>query len=152
MVWKVGPGGMVLFNVASMGDFMHQSGPPAGYFIAGSSLATMNGLYVKLAEEQIPAALKGVASEVFMHDNGNWILARVRSSNGFEDEWVIIDHNWKDRFGAAGSHRPPNTGNGWFLISSPRATSVIAYFIGWHHLHRAPRQVSHAILHTCNCV
>ena len=105
----VGPGAVIPFTVANMGDFMFQRGPAAGYFIAGSSVLTMNGLYVKISTENIPDALQSISKEVYMHDDGTWLLALV-SEHGNE-EWLLIDSDWNDRFGGSGS-TPPRDGNG----------------------------------------
>ena len=95
------------------------NGPPMGYFVSGSSIADLNGVYGPRQTDALDAYLQP-ALAAYAHDSGNgWVLAHAITADGAQ-EWVFVDPAGRDRLG------------------HPDAT-VLGAGTSWRHLHRAPR-------------
>ena len=95
------------------------NGPPMGYFVSGSSIADLNGVYGPRQTDELPEYLQP-ALAVYPHDSGNgWVLAHAIAADG-APEWVFVDPAGRDRLG------------------HPDAT-VLGAGTSWRHLHRAAR-------------
>ena len=95
------------------------NGPPMGYFVSGSSIADLNGVYGPRQTDELPEYLQP-ALAAYHHDSGNgWVLAHAIAADG-APEWVFVDPAGRDRLG------------------HPDAT-VLGAGTSWRHLHRAAR-------------
>lgn len=95
------------------------NGPPMGYFVSGSSIADLNGVYGPRQTDALPEYLQP-ALAAYPHDSGNgWVLAHAIAADG-APEWVLVDPAGRDRLG------------------HPDAT-VLGAGTSWRHLHRAAR-------------
>ena len=95
------------------------NGPPMGYFVSGSSIADLNGVYGPRQTDELPEYLQP-ALAAYSHDSGNgWVLAHAIAADG-APEWVFVDPAGRDRLG------------------HPDAT-VLGAGTSWRHLHRAAR-------------
>ena len=108
--------------------------PPAGFFLAGSSIPGVNGVYgPRVGNDRLAGNLtylKGfVVHGAYPSDHSGWVLAHVQQRFwdagwlGRRNEWVLIDATGRDRFGQDGERS--------FI---PGAGSDF-----WYHLHRAAR-------------
>ena len=95
------------------------NGPPMGYFVSGSSISDLNGVYGPRQTDELPEYLQP-ALAAYHHDSGNgWVLAHAIAADG-APEWVFVDPAGRDRLG------------------HPDAT-VLGAGTSWRHLHRAAR-------------
>ena len=117
----VAPGAVSLGGSANVGAHnFHIDGPPHGFFIGGSSIDALNGVYGPRLDDVPPHIAPYVVHGAYRHDSGNgYMLAHLRTEGG--EEWVIIDPSSRDRFGHPGGAHVPGSGPSWV------------------HLHRAPR-------------
>jgi len=100
---------------ASRGSFDSSNRNPHGFYIDGSSLTTLNGIYGPRSSEEVFDDWPGMGMRaggdnrepegmfVFEHDHGGWVLARVPSNQGeISDErgfeWVLVDTVDEERF------------------------------------------------------
>jgi len=109
--------------------------PAMGFFIAGSTIKDMNGVYKRV--EQVPSWLPHKFQLAYRkwpfgeadHLDG-WHIALVDSPadpaeagyaavGGKSSEWVIIDGNGRDRFGHAGETVIPGAGTRWQHVHRP---------------------------------
>jgi len=135
----VGPGGVTPYSGGGgrrSGGYGYVRDPAEGFFVAGSSIKEMNGVYKKV--EQVPSAIPHqfhYAYRKWPHgseDNmRSWHMALVKSpgpDDGYEavgshdSEWLFIDSDHRDRFGHEGATVIPGSGTDWV------------------HLHRKGRQ------------
>jgi hypothetical protein len=111
--------------------------PAMGFFVAGSSLAELNGVYVRSQPTAFPGFKAGPSQHRFLlnyhNDMSGWHMALVEPADGAAhsahggqgSEWVFISppdhqsHGWRDRFGHEGATVIPGSG------------------MSWQHLHRA---------------
>ena len=104
--------------------------PAMGFFIAGSTLREMNGVYKRV--EQVPARIRHKFQLAYRkwpwrepdHLDG-WMIALVDKPDGgaagagyaavggLSSEWVIIDSHGNDRFGHPGETVIPGAGTKW---------------------------------------
>ena len=74
------------------------NGPPMGYFVSGSSIADLNGVYGPRQTDELPEYLQP-ALAAYPHDSGNgWVLAHAIAADG-APEWVFVDPAGRDRLG-----------------------------------------------------
>ena len=135
----VGPGGVTPYSGGGArrgGGYGYVREPAEGFFVAGSSIKEMNGMYKKV--EKVPSAIPHkfhYAYRKWPHgqddDMRGWTMALVASPGegaGYEaigtekSEWLFIDPHHRDRFGHEGATVIPGAGT------------------SWQHLHRAGRQ------------
>ena len=112
--------------------------PPVGFFVAGSSIDDLNGIYVRTNRYVLPRHHVAMA---YAHQEGGWTLA-LCATGGDEDssdeddtyEWRFIDANRVDRFTHEGDTLIPGAGVRWSHASHgavgdghvPDATSLVA--------------------------
>ena len=132
----VGPGGVTPYTggaASRSGGWGYVRDPAEGFFVAGSSIKEMNGVYKKV--DKVPSIIPHVFHYAYRkwpfgtEDNmRSWHLALVKSPEpdaGYEavgphdSEWLFIDTDHRDRFGHEGATVIPGAG------------------LDWQHLHRS---------------
>ena len=125
----VGPGAMTEYGGGpgrqrSTG-YVRVSKAPDGFFVAGSSLKGINGLYGKV--NSIPKRLAEAHEYqlAYKHDQTKWHMALVSMKTDFmgnDREWVFIDEEGRDRFSHKGDSIVPGSGKRWKFVhrSKPR--------------------------------
>ncbi|KAL1496579.1 hypothetical protein AB1Y20_014184 [Prymnesium parvum] len=101
------------------GGYVHVSEPPVGFFIAGSSLLRMNGVYgprlpAHAVAEQWPELAVGVRHGAYRGESGWWL---VHLQGEEREEWVLIDEAARDRFAHEGGTLVPGSGTRWAHVS-----------------------------------
>ena len=105
------------------GGYVRVQEPADGFFVAGSSLDRMNGLYGRVFNVPTAVLMHG-AREVnlaYKHDKTGWLLVLVKPipeavSEGYEtvggtdNEWLFIDELFNDKFGHPGRTLIPGAG------------------------------------------
>ena len=95
--------------------------PSHGFYIGGSSIDAMNGLYGRINSIHHPT-IHTEFHLAYKHDYHNWFLCLVKSDPKNSDyevvgskksEWVIIDDGGNDRFGHEGDTIIPGSGTSW---------------------------------------
>eukprot|EP00756_Hemistasia_phaeocysticola_P033139 Hpha_TRINITY_DN16450_c0_g1::TRINITY_DN16450_c0_g1_i2::g.163824::m.163824 len=123
----VGPGAMTPYGG---GGRRRQRGtcvvrePACGFFIAGSSIEDMNGIYGRVA--RVPNSLKHEALLSYKHDHTQWWMVLVDRSNPDEEdtggsgrygeldrEWIFLDDRGGERFKHEGDTIIPGAGVRW---------------------------------------
>ena len=112
----VGPGAMAPYGGGGgggrrHGGYVRVQEPAKGFFIAGSALKGMNGLYGKV--ETVPSAIKHSLQLAYRHDQTNWFMALTVASKEKDSEWLIIDEELRDRFHHKGRTIIPGSGTRW---------------------------------------
>lgn len=93
---------------------------PLGFFVAGSSIDNLNGVYERAApgENDITAFDTGL-NLLYRHDSSGWMLVHLGSEDE-AGEWIFVDDLFRDRFGQPGKAHPTG-GRSWsHLKRSPR--------------------------------
>lgn len=135
----VGPGGITPYSgggARRSGGYGYVRDPAEGFFVAGSSIKEMNGVYKKV--EKVPAAIPHTFHYAYRKwpyggedKMRSWHMALVKSPapedgyeavGGHDSEWLFIDSDHRDRFGHEGATVIPGSGTDWV------------------HLHRKGRQ------------
>jgi hypothetical protein len=109
----VGPGAMAPYGGGGGGSRRHGGyvrvqEPAKGFFVAGSALRNMNGLYGKV--ERVPVDISHKFQLAYKHDQTGWIMALT---SGSDSEWLIIDDDSRDRFKHEGKTIIPGSGQRW---------------------------------------
>jgi len=128
----VGPGGVTPYSGGGgrrSGGYGTVRDPPAGFFVAGSSIKDMNGVYVRV--ENIPSSIDHKFHYAYRKwpvdkrdDMSGWHMALVKcdeetaekyecTDTSKNSEWLIIDPARKDRFGHEGDTIIPGAGTRW---------------------------------------
>ena len=128
----VGPGGVTPYSGGGgrrSGGYGTVRDPPAGFFVGGSSIKEMNGVYTRV--ERIPSAIDHKFHYAYRKwpidkpdDMTGWHMALVKcdeeTAEKYEctdtskgSEWLIIDPARKDRFGHEGDTIIPGAGTRW---------------------------------------
>jgi hypothetical protein len=126
----VGPGALTQYDGRPgrqrARGFVRVSKYPDGFFVAGSSLTNMNGLYGRV--QSVPLALTKTHEFklAYKNDNSGYIMAMVdvpdQAFPGADDaEWVFIDEDGRDRFTHPGDTIVPGSGTRW-AFAAPRET------------------------------
>jgi len=122
-------------ETASFGDLVgpaavtHYGGPrerasygyvsswPVGFFVAGSSIMGINGLYDSREPDH---GLPHGCAKTYQNMDTGWVLAYVNAENegyvaagGKATEWLLVDGNGEDRFGTVGESVIPGAGTAW---------------------------------------
>eukprot|EP01062_Namystynia_karyoxenos_P007276 TRINITY_DN12559_c0_g1_i1.p2 TRINITY_DN12559_c0_g1~~TRINITY_DN12559_c0_g1_i1.p2 ORF type:complete len:936 (+),score=296.76 TRINITY_DN12559_c0_g1_i1:116-2809(+) len=102
--------------------------PACGFFIAGSSLEDMNGIYGRV--HRVSTRLKHNVLLAYKHDHSGWFMVLVdRSSEDgadsgkfgdMEREWLLVDETAVDRFSHEGDTIIPGAGTRWTLCGTGR--------------------------------
>ena len=104
--------------------------PAAGFFVAGSSLDELNGVYVRTDPSVFRNVLSGPKQHKlylsYFNDESGWYMALAEPSDdavhephgGETTEWLFISppderHGWRDRFGHVGNTVIPGAGTSW---------------------------------------
>eukprot|EP00750_Incisomonas_marina_P010601 INCI16289.16.p1 GENE.INCI16289.16~~INCI16289.16.p1 ORF type:complete len:518 (-),score=69.10 INCI16289.16:4308-5861(-) len=106
--------------------------PAAGFFVAGSSLEELNGVYVRTHPKVFAGWTAGPAQHKvhlsYLNDDSGWYLALVQpevgaaraTHGGQTTEWLFISPpdkengvGWRDRFGHEGNTVIPGAGTSW---------------------------------------
>ena len=143
------PGGVVIRegprSSSSGSSFDTPTDAPFGFFVDGSSIPAMNGIYgPKLPHrgtddeiEDVPPQLKGqVYMGAYRHDSSGWWLVNVvhgiaRDSRG--PEWVFIDPTGRSRFRHRGAAPVPGYGKKWSHVNDRRARRNSVHVITEHN-------------------
>ena len=109
----VGPGAMAPYGGGGgggrrHGGYVRVQDPAKGFFVAGSALRDMNGLYGKV--EQVPFGIDHELQLAYKHDQTGWFMALT---TGVDSEWILIDSDKRDRFKHAGKTIIPGSGQRW---------------------------------------
>eukprot|EP00945_MAST-04E_sp_MAST-4E-sp1_P007759 g7759.t1 len=118
----VGPGGMVPHTGGGRrrhGGYVRVQDPAVGFFLGGSSIEEMNGLYGRVNSIQL-ATIHQEFHLAYRHDRNGWMMAMVKGPSddytpvgGKDTEWVIMDPYGNDRFGHSGATYIPGSGQRW---------------------------------------
>ena len=126
----VGPGGVTPYSgggARRSGGWGYVRDPAEGFFVAGSSIKEMNGVYKRV--EKVPSAIPHTFHYAYRKwpygsedDMRSWHMALVKSpgpDDGYEavgsheSEWLFIDSDHRDRFGHEGATVIPGSGTDW---------------------------------------
>lgn len=117
----VGPGAVGSFQGGAggrrFGGFARVTDPPVGFFLGGSSIREMNGLYTR--EHRVPWGFSHTFTFSYRHDYTGWRMCLVNApedvtkSTGRQTEWVLIDPDKADRFRHDGDQYIPGSGHRW---------------------------------------
>lgn len=120
----VGPGALSEYSAPSRGrrarGSVYVDDPAVGFFVAGSSIDDLNGIYVRTNSHVLPRHRVAMA---YAHQEGGWTLAlcataredRHDSSSDDDDayEWRFVDAQRVDRFAHEGDTLIPGAGARW---------------------------------------
>lgn len=121
----VGPGALQEYSAPSRGrrarGSVYVDDPAVGFFVAGSSIDDLNGIYVRTNSHVLPRHRVAMA---YAHQEGGWTLAlcataredRDSSSSDDDDdayEWRFVDAQRVDRFTHEGDTLIPGAGARW---------------------------------------
>jgi hypothetical protein len=116
----VGPGGVTTYS--GMGSQSRSYGyvrdPAAGFFVGGSSIDGLNGVYEKV--ERIPGTIDHKWQLAYANEQTGWLMGMVAApeddskgytaTGGKSSEWLFIDSSYVDRFGHEGETVIPGAG------------------------------------------
>ena len=126
----VGPGAVSTYS--GMGSqsrgFGYVRDPAAGFFVTGSTIEKLNGVYHKV--ERIPATIDHQWQLAYFNDMTGWFMGLVRApedpeaagyraKGGKSSEWLFIDDKHVDRFGHEGETVIPGSGTKWEHLHRP---------------------------------
>ena len=123
----VGPGGMTPYSGGGggrrHGGYVTISDAVTGFFISGSAIHALNGVYGPRLEDTSSLPPEIAAATVigaYLHDSSGWILANVRKpDNPRETEWVFFDADRAERFAHKGETLIPSSGKRWWHLHRP---------------------------------
>eukprot|EP00946_MAST-07B_sp_MAST-7B-sp1_P003035 g3035.t1 len=113
----VGPGAMAPYGGGGgrrrHGGYVRVQDPAKGFFLAGSTIMEMNGLYGRV--DSVPRELGHVVQLAYRHDKTGWLmcLTSAKDKPGGKDEWLLIDDTHRDRFQHPGRTIIPGSGKRW---------------------------------------
>eukprot|EP00913_Durusdinium_trenchii_P011754 g11040.t1 len=124
----VGPGAVGSYQGGGggrrFGGFARVTDPPVGFFLGGSSIRDMNGLYSR--EHRVPNGFSHTFTFSYRADLG--------AGSGRQTEWVLIDPDRADRFRHDGDQLIPGSGHRWSHVHrtksaqpDPKAGSAVAH-------------------------
>jgi len=137
----VAPGGMTPYSGGGgggggprYGGRVRISEPMVGFFLAGSSLDEVNGVYGPRMHDPHAELPPEIASTLghgaYRHHISGWLLAHVNTAlpeGHVVQEWVLFDAQNRERFATRSPDLIPSSG------------SIRQHPAGWDHLHREPR-------------
>jgi len=121
----VAPGGMTPYSGGGggggprFGGYVRLSEPVLGFFVTGSSIDPMNGVFgprldSAAATSALPPSLAStVGHGAYPHSHSGWTLAHVKKPGGRDHEWVLFDANFRERFACPGDSLIPSSGRRW---------------------------------------
>ena len=107
----VGPGGMVEYSGGggARRGWGTVSEPAAGFFVAGSTLKALNGVYAREHPERVDRVCNRRACQLaYVNHASGWTLALAEPPDGYDatggrsTEWVFVDRKGRDAFGHRG--------------------------------------------------
>lgn len=120
----VGPGAMTQYEGRPgrqrTSGYVRVSKHPDGFFVAGSSLEGINGLYGQV--KSIPKRMADLHEFqlAYKHDQTGWYMAMVDAPKGSymeaDAEWLFIDPSGRDRFSHIGDTIVPGSGKRWKFV------------------------------------
>jgi hypothetical protein len=99
---------------------------PMGFFVGGSSIEGLNGLYFR---EEINPHLPHAVHYYYTNKYSGWMMLYVNAKDtGHEpvggrtkdSEWVFVDTTWRDRFAHEGQTYLPGAGRKWSPVHRER--------------------------------
>eukprot|EP00928_Gymnodinium_smaydae_P092152 TRINITY_DN75969_c0_g1_i1.p1 TRINITY_DN75969_c0_g1~~TRINITY_DN75969_c0_g1_i1.p1 ORF type:complete len:752 (-),score=66.90 TRINITY_DN75969_c0_g1_i1:320-2575(-) len=124
-----GPGSLTSYRGgpqrSNFGGFGIVQDPAKGFFIAGSSVPGVNGVYGR--SMQVPSALGHHSFMLaYTHYESSWVLALVASKSASEgSEWLLIDPAFRDRFVQRGGQILPGAGPKWSHVAQGDERTVV---------------------------
>ena len=118
----VGPGGMVEYSGGggARRGWGTVSEPAAGFFVAGSTLKALNGVYAREHPERVDRVCNRRACQLaYVNHASGWTLALAEPPDGYDatggrsTEWVFVDRKGRDAFGHRGETVLPGSGDDW---------------------------------------
>ncbi|EOD24818.1 hypothetical protein EMIHUDRAFT_457707, partial [Emiliania huxleyi CCMP1516] len=121
----VAPGGVTPYSGGGggggprFGGYVRLSEPVLGFFVTGSSIDPMNGVFgprldSAAATSALPPSLAStVGHGAYPHSHSGWTLAHVQKPGGRDHEWVLFDANFRERFACPGDSLIPSSGRRW---------------------------------------
>ena len=136
----VAPGAMTPYSGGGgrrrHGGYVSVRKPADGFFVAGSTIKAMNGLYGK--SEWVPRSVgdKHECQLAYRHDQSGWLMVLCDAppkppthfSYGAEDEteWLFVDPSSEDRFSHEGDTIIPGSGKSWKHVHRRPAAATAA--------------------------
>lgn len=113
----VGPGSLTSYGgpprQSMFGGIGIVQDPALGFFVAGSSIDEMNGVYLRT--HQVSAALhRHTFLLAYSNDISSWLLGLVQAKDTPEgNQWLLVDDHHRDRFASRGGQILPGSGTKW---------------------------------------
>ena len=126
----VGPGAMAPYGGRGgrrrTGGYVRVQDPAKGFFVTGSSIRSMNGLYGRV--DSVSATLPHQFQLAYKHDQTGWLMGLVstpdrQSISNLESEWLFIDNEEQDRFAHKGNTLIPGAGERWKHVHRTKAAN-----------------------------
>ena len=131
----VGPGGVAPYGSGGRrhGGYARVSQPGKGFFVAGSSIEGVNGVFERV--QSLPTDLIALHNFSLAYRNriSDWVMALVDSPpadelgsrpyqayGGLRNEWLLIDERHFDRIAHAGETIIPGSGERWGHVYESR--------------------------------
>ena len=118
----VGPGAMTPFSGGGgerETSYGYMDEPAIGFFVGGSSVKEMNGLFDRTQSVDNGNAPKRKAELAYKNELTQWHIALVESSEeeksrtGKNSEWLLLDNEGRERFMHEGESILPGSGDQW---------------------------------------
>ena len=122
----VGPGGVVPYGGGGGGPRRYGTvrDPAHGFFVAGSTLRGLNGVYARVdpTDSRAGAACGSLLREcqlAYYNEASKWTMGLARPPEGYgavgrkSTEWMFVDKKGHDKFGHAGETIIPGAGDSW---------------------------------------
>ena len=122
----VGPGGVVPYGGGGGGPRRYGTvrDPANGFFVAGSTLRGLNGVYARVdpTDSRAGAACGSLLREcqlAYYNEASKWSMVLARPPEGYgavgrkSTEWMFVDKKGHDKFGHAGETIIPGAGDSW---------------------------------------
>merc|ERR1711904_85088 len=81
---------------------------PAGFYVGGSSIGAMNGLYGRVQQDH---SMPHLIEHTYFNEDSSWVLGLIPANadghqydrhGGTSNEWLFIDNDGHDRFAHEG--------------------------------------------------
>ena len=95
---------------------------PVGFFVGGSSVSEMNGVYVRA--EGVDHALPHYCAPSWKNVDNDFKIASTdvdgwAGVKGATKEWLLIDADGRDMLASPGGHYIPPAATGWQIVKRP---------------------------------
>jgi len=124
----VGPGALVPGGHGSGGNLVPRGGGGGwsvvthwaeGFYIGGSSIEAINGVYKK-TDAEASRAFPHLAFAAYENSESKWMLinclADWKTVNGLRDEWIIVDELGRHVMAQAAGEYLPKSGPSWIMV------------------------------------